>query len=284
MADLMHRPPKRRGRIAFVLACAWLSAIGFCAIFANVLPISRPDVTLSSVAPMTAPRLSFVEPLGTDDLGRSVASRLIFGARESLIVGVVSVAIAMVAGLAIGMVGGFLKGRTDVVVRVILDSMLSIPALVTLLAIAGVGKRSLATVVIALSVVFTPTFARLARAQTLARADRDFVTAARAMGAGKGRILIRELLPQVVLQVSSYAFLLMALAIVAEGSLSYLGVGIPPPAPSWGGMVNEGRPFLQTQPFLVFVPATCLVLTVVSFTIVGDRARRRFDVGESMLS
>jgi peptide/nickel transport system permease protein len=137
--------------------------------------------------------------------------------------------------------------------------------------------------IIGLSLLGIPAFARLSRASTLALAEREFVVAARAMGARHRRIMVRELLPNVALPLSSFAFLYMAIVIVAEGSLSFLGLGIPPPQPSWGGMVNDGRPFLYTNPYLVFIPAACLLFTVAAFSVLGDRARRRFDVRESAL-
>lgn len=284
MDALISRPAKRHGRVTFWLAVAWVAMIVFCASFANLLPLEPYDVILDDLPPRVAPRLSFNEPLGTDDLGRSTTSRVIFSARQSLPIGIVSVGVAMLVGLTIGMTAGYLKGRVDSVFGVILDAMLSVPGLVTLLAVASVGKRDITTVAIGLSIVFTPTFARLARASTLALSEREFVTAARAMGASHRRIIVRELLPNVILPISSYVFLMLAVAIVAEGSLSFLGLGIPPPAPSWGGMVNSGRQFLHADPFLVFVPSACLLLTVLSFTIIGDRARRRYGTRQSALS
>jgi peptide/nickel transport system permease protein len=269
--------------IAFWLASAWVGLVVFVAVFADVLPLARYDIIVD-LEPRLGPRLSFTEPLGTDGIGRSVTSRLIFGARQSLIIGLATVVLSLAIGLVLGIVAGYFRGKIDAAFNVLMDAFLSIPALVLLLAVASVGKRDISTVILGLVIIGIPTFARLARANTLALADREFVQAARAMGASNGRIISREIFPNVLLPISSYAFLWLAVVIVAEGSLSFLGVGIPPPKPSWGGMVNDGRPFLQTEPYLVFVPAICLVFTVLSFTIIGDRARRRFDTRESALS
>jgi peptide/nickel transport system permease protein len=246
------------------------------------LPLRRFDVIINNLPPRTAPGLRG-EFLGTDATGRSVLSRAVFGARESMIVAVASVAIAMTAGLVIGIAAGFFRGKLDGVLGVVLDAILSIPALVLLMAIAAVGKRDLTSLAIGLGIVGVPTFARLGRATTLSLVDRDYVTAARVLGAGNVRLMVRELLPDVVLRVSSYAFLFMAFVIVAEGSLSFLGLGIPPPEPSWGGMINDGRAYLETQPHLVFIPAACLFFTVAGLTVVGDRARRHFDTRQSAL-
>src|SRR5262249_6747332 len=151
------------------------------------------------------------------------------------------------------------------------------PPLVLLLTIAAFADRTVWTVIAGLSVVGVPTFARLARAQTLTLSRREYVLAARAMGATRLRGAVRELLPGVGLALAPYAFMFFAIVIVAEGSLSFLGLGVPPPSPSWGGMVNDGRVYLATSPHLVFLPAACLTLTVLSFTTIGDRVRRRFD-------
>ena len=165
-----------------------------------------------------------------------------------------------------------------------MDTMLAFPPLVLLLAITTVMTQSFRTLIIGLGVVSIPAFARLSRANTLPFAQREFVVAARSMGARHGRILFREILPNVLFPVGSYAFIVLAAIIVGEGSLSFLGLGIPPPQPSWGGMIASGRNLLATDPYLVFLPAMALLLTVFSFNIIGDRARRRFDVRESMLA
>jgi peptide/nickel transport system permease protein len=277
-----RRPPKQRGRLMFWLAVGWIGLVLFGSLFANLLPLQRFDVIINNLDPRVAPAFR-AEFLGTDSIGRSVLSRLVFGARESMIVGAFSVAIAMTAGLVIGISAGFFRGKVDEVIGVGLDAVLSIPALVLLLAISAVGKRDITTLVIGLGIVGTPSFARLARASTLSLVDRDYVTAARVMGATNLRLMVRELLPNVVLRVSSFAFLFLAFVIVAEGSLSFLGLGIPPPQPSWGGMINDGRPYLETQPYLVFIPAACLFFTVAAFTVIGDRTRRHFDTRSSAL-
>lgn len=282
--QLLTRPRKKKGRVALALSITWIVLVVSSAIFADLLPLRPSDAILQDISPRSGPRLSFNEPLGTDSLNRSTASRLVYGARQSLVVGLASVGMALIMGLVIGMTAGYFKRTVDTVISVFLDAMLAIPALVLLLAVGAVGKRDISTVVVGLAIVFTPTFARLARAHTIALAQREYISAARAMGAGHLRILLRELMPNVILPVSSYVFLVLGIAIVAEASLSFLGMGIPPPAPSWGGMVQAGRQFLETAPSLVFVPAVCLIFTVLSFTMVGDRARRHFDGGESALS
>jgi peptide/nickel transport system permease protein len=281
---LVKQVSRRRGRLTFWMAMGWVGLVVFVAVFADLLPLRSYDVLVVDLSPRVAPRWSFTEPFGTDSIGRSVTSRLAYGARQSLLIGVCATAFAMSVGTTIGIAAGYFRGKLDTVVGVLIDTVLALPGLVLLLAIASVGQRSLQTVIIGLGVVGTPTFIRLARANTLSRAERENIMAARAMGARHGRIIFRELLPDVVLPVSTYAFLVLAVFIVTEATLSFLGLGVPPPTPSWGGMVSDSRPYLESDPLLVFIPSLCILLTVLSFTVIGDHARRRFDVGQSALA
>jgi peptide/nickel transport system permease protein len=262
-------------------AIFWIFLVIFAAVFATLLPIRSDDVIVPGLAPGTPPGWR-AEFLGTDSIGLSVLSRIIDGARDTMIVGLSAVVLSMTVGMAIGLVAGYARGKTDEVIGVLLDAVLSIPALVLLLAVASVGNQNLPTLIIGLSIVGVPSTARLTRGVTLSIVDRDFVTAARVMGATSIRIMTREILPNVILRILPYAFLYMGFVIVAEGSLSYLGLGIPPPAPSWGGMIAASQDFLETKPYLVFVPAACMFLTVAAFTVVGDDASRRFDVRRSV--
>lgn len=275
-------PAGSGGGVSLVLALAWITLVVAAAALADVLPLRPYGAIVPGLDARTPPGWA-AEFLGTDAIGRSVASRVVHGARESLIVGMGSTALAMGAGLVAGLAAGFFRRWLDTAISLVLDALLAVPALVLLLAVASVGRRGTGTVVLGLALVGMPSFARLARASTLAFVDRPHVEAARALGAGPGRILRRELLPEVVLRVAPFAFVYLAFAVVAEASLSFLGLGVPPPSPSWGGMINDGRPYLQSEPFLVFVPASCVFLTVAAFTIVGDRARRRFDTRVSGL-
>jgi len=274
--------PVRRPRDILVkLAAGWLVLIVLLALFASVLPIPAYDVRIDR--PALGPSLDLARLLGTDALGRSTLSRLIYGARVSLAVGFVSVLIGMVIGGTLGLLAGYLRGAFEKIANILTDSLLAYPPLVLLLALTSTMGSSLRSLVISLGLLAVPTFTRLARANTMAFAQREFVTASRALGGRRLRIVFREILPNVVFPVASYAFVMAAVLIVAEGSLSFLGLGIPPPSPSWGGMIAAAKDRLATQPQLVFIPAAAMFLTIFALNVVGDRARRRFDVRESAL-
>jgi peptide/nickel transport system permease protein len=273
---------KPRGRIAFWLAAGWLALIIVLAVFASLLPIkgyATPDFTHAN----QVPGLRWPEFLGTDNLGRSELSRLIYGARVSLAVGFISVAIALVVGTALGVLAGYFRRAVEAVINIVSDTLLAIPPLVLLLGITVVLRPSLRNLVVGLAVLGTPTFARLARANTMTLARREFVSASVILGARPVRVLWREIVPNVLLPVSAFGAELVGVFIVAEASLSFLNLGVPPPQPSWGGMIAAGYPNLATAPYLTFVPVVALFLTVFSFKVVGDRLRARFDVQEAKL-
>jgi len=215
--------------------------------------------------------------LGTDNVGRDVLSRVIWGTRVSLLAGLVSVALAMVAGSALGLLAGYSGGRLDGLVMRLMDAILSFPPLVLALALGAVLGAGLAGVLLALGVVYTPTFARLMRGQVLAITARDYVDAARALGASGWRVAWRHVVPNALNPIIVQASLSVAFAILAEASLSFLGLGIQPPQASWGSMINAGRGYLQQAPWIVFGPGAALFVTVVGLNFVGDAVRDALD-------
>ena len=215
--------------------------------------------------------------LGTDNVGRDVLSRVIWGTRVSLLAGFVSVAMAALAGGLLGLLAGYAGGRIDGLVMRLMDAVLSFPPLVLALALGAVLGAGLGGVLIALAVVYTPTFARLMRGQVLAIRTREYVEAARALGAADWSIAWRHVLPNVATPLVVQASLSVAYAILAEAALSFLGLGIQPPAASWGSMINAGRGYLQQAPWIVFGPGSALFVTVLGLNFVGDAIRDALD-------
>ena len=272
--------PARRGRFVFWLAVGWIAVVGSAAIAADWLPLTSPS-DMDLLARRAAP--SADHWLGADELGRDILSRLVFGARISLTVGLVAPLLGLVIGGGLGMLAGYFRGLFETLVVGGIDVLLAFPPLVLALAITTYLGQSVLNVTITLGILSIPSLTRVARAATLAFAGRDFVTAARALGAGHGRILMHELLPNIALPLIAFFLLAVAVIIVVEGALSFLGLGVPPPAPSWGGMIAEGRDSLDTAPSIAFLPAAAMFLTVLAFNLVGDRLRASTDPRQAAL-
>lgn len=270
-------PPVRTPRSVLVaFAYVWLAVVIVAAIFAGVLPLAPYDIAVGP--PRQPPQLGSLDLLlGTDRLGRSLLVRCVYGAQVSLVVGAVAGLAGSVIGTALGMTAGYLGRRADAVIRLLADAMLAFPPLILLLALAAVLTPSVPTILVGLTLLVVPTFIRLARANTLSWSAREFVTAARNMGAGHRRILFREILPNLLPSQAAYLPVVMAALIVAEGSLSFLGMGIPPPTPSWGGMISDAKDSIGDSPHMVFVPAAVIFLTVFALNQAGDHLRHRFD-------
>ncbi len=265
---------RRKGRVAFGFSAVWLAAVVLLAIFADLLPLK--DYRQIGTAYRQPPGWRWPEFLGTDAVGRSELSRVIYGLRASLLLGLGAVALAMIVALATGIVVGYLHGWGERVFDLFTDSILAFPPLLFLLAVSAATTPGYGTLIVALSFIVFPTLARVVRANTLTFGNREFVLAAKALGATRRRIIVRELLPNVSLPALSVSFLAVAGIMVTEGSLSFLGAGIPPPTPSLGGMIAAGRDQLTTSAHLVFVPGVVLLLTVYALTVVGERTRSRF--------
>jgi len=269
--------PVHRGRRLgplFVCAIGWIVLIGLAAVLAGVLPIASPtdmDV-LARRAPPSAQHL-----LGTDQLGRDELARLIYGARISLTVGLLAPVIGVTVGGCLGMLAGYFRGRLETLTVAGVDILLAFPPLVFALAVTAYLGQSILNLTLVIGVLGIPAFTRVARAVTLSLSEREFVTAARALGATHTRILLRELLPNVALPLLAFFLLGVAVTIVVEGALSFLGLGVPPPAPSWGSMIGEGRENLDIAPWLAFLPAGFMFATVLAFNIVGDTLRALTD-------
>jgi len=269
-------PVRRKRRLGglFVAAVAWIALVALAAIFADVLPIPSPT-DIDMLGKRALP--SAEHWLGNDQLGRDELSRLIYGGRVSLTVGLLAPVIGVMIGGALGMLAGYFRGRLESFVVGGVDVLLAFPPLVFALAVTTYLGQSVLNITLVIGILGIPAFTRVARAVTLSLSEREFVTAARALGATHSRILLRELLPNVALPLVAFFLLGVAVTIVVEGALSFLGLGVPPPTASWGSMIGEGRESLDIAPWLAFMPALVMFLTVLSFNIVGDTLRALTD-------
>lgn len=284
----------RRSRfgLAVWLPVAWIVFVLGCALSADWWAMPEADYMdfLSQGAPPGAQGqvplgggdelAAYTYWLGTDTLGRDILTRLFHGARVSLTLGLIAPIIGLLVGGSLGMAAGYYRGWLESTAIAVTDTILAFPAIVLLLAIVFYVGGSLFNLTLTLGFLTVPAFYRVARANTLTYAEREFVTAAKAMGASDASILLREILPNVFMAMLVYALLIVAVLIVVEGVLSFLGLSVPN-APSWGGMIAEGKEYLDEYPRLSFVPAFVMFLTVLSFNLLGDRLRRFTDARES---
>jgi peptide/nickel transport system permease protein len=269
----LARTARRNPLAAFGFALVTL--IVLCAVFA---PWITPHDPAAIDLPNRLALPSVQHWCGTDELGRDILSRLIFGARISMLVGSSVVAGSLSLGLLIGSVAGYYGGRVDRVVNVVvMNAFLSFPGI--LLAIAFVAFRGpgIFNLVLALSLGGWVGYARLVRAQVLGTREKEFVEAARALGAGDARIILWHILPNIIQPVIVQAAIGMAGAVLAEATMSFLGLGVPPPAASWGSMLNDGRAHLFDAPHLVIFPALAVMAAVLSFNFIGDALRDYLD-------
>jgi len=245
----------------------------FLAAGANVVAPYDPDVPQGAI--LQPPNGTFW--LGTDHLGRDVLSRIIFGSRVAVEAGIVSVGFAIVVGVTIGLVAGYWGGWVDDVLMRLVDAIWSFPTLVLALAIAFSLGQGLVNAMIAIGVVFTPAFARLVRGQALSVRERDFVTAARVLGAGPARIMLQHIWPNVVGAIIVQSSLMVAQAIIVEAALSFLGLGVEPPQASWGSMLRTGYQYMERAPYLSLFPGVAIFVTVLALNLLGDGLRLALD-------
>ncbi len=279
MAKAMQSPARLAVRRFFrrPAAVGGLVVISLFIIVALLAPWVAPfDPTQTSwTAIRKAP--SWVHWMGTDENGRDVLSRVIWGARASLLAGVISVTIASGVGVPIGLMAGFAGGKIDMVIGRLVDAMLASPFLILAIALAAFLGPSLQNAMIAIGITATPIFVRVSRAATMDAATNDYVEAARALGNPPWRVAVRHVLPNIVPPVMVQATLAIAGAIIAEASLSFLGLGQQPPAPSWGSMLNSAQRFLTQAPWLAIFPGAAIFLAVFSFNLIGDGLRDALD-------
>ena len=267
----LRRLVRRRGAMVGLAVVVFFVAL---AIFAAWIAPYDPLATSWS-AVRKAPTAAHW--FGTDEIGRDVLSRVVWGARASLLAGLVSVGISLAIGVPVGLLAGYVGGWVDMVISRITDAMLACPFLVLAIALAAFLGPSLTNAMIAIGIAATPAFVRLSRAQVLAVKVEDYIEAARAVGNSDWRIALRHVFPNIVAPVIVQATLAIAAAVIAEASLSFLGLGQQPPAPSWGSMLNTAKNYVDNAPWMAIWPGLSIFLLVLSFNLVGDGLRDALD-------
>jgi len=257
------------------MGLALLAAFALIAIFAPHLAPADPSA-LHLTARLLPPSHSHL--LGTDELGRDILSRVLFGARISLLVAVSVVAISLTIGLVVGSIAGYCGGLVDTLLTTyLMNAFLALPGILLAIALVAFLGPGLGNLILALAIGGWVGYARLVRAQVMSATHREYVQAARALGAGPFRILVRHILPNILQPVIVQAAIGMAGAVLAEATLSFLGLGVPPPASSWGTMLNDARSHLLDAPYMALFPAIAVMLCVLSFNFLGDALRDRLD-------
>ncbi|MDO5677267.1 MAG: ABC transporter permease [Propionibacteriaceae bacterium] len=257
-----------------LIAMIWLGLLVIGVVLAIALPGADPySNNYDSLG--LPPSLS--HPLGTDALGRDVLVRTLYGARSSLIIALMAVLVGGLIGTLLGTAAGYLRGWLDTVLGFVIDVLLALPSLLLVITIVALRGPSLMTISLVIALLSIPTFARISRAAALSISGESFVVAARTLGASHSTIVVREILPNVLPVITPYALTSAANAIILEGALSFLGYGLRPPLPSWGGLIADGRSQLSDAPWVTMGPALVLCLTIMAINIIGDylSGRRR---------
>lgn len=246
-------------------------------------------IALAGVAPWVAPHDPIAQPaerllppdgtywLGADEFGRDILSRLIYGARVSLQVGVISVGIALLLGGALGLVAGYYRGWLDSIIGRVVDIMFAFPTVILIIVLAGVLGPSISTAMLAIGIVYAPQFARIVRGPTLAVMQQQYVEGAHAIGARQFQVMWRYVLPNIAAPIIVQATLSFSTAILAEATLSFLGLGTQPPDPSWGAMLGTGRKFMELAPWVAIYPGLAIALAVLGWNLFGDALRDALD-------
>jgi peptide/nickel transport system permease protein len=310
-APVKAQRAKKRGRITFWIAVAWLVLLAFHALFADALPYVKDYQKQDVINGNSAPTWVFWDDeadkmgwMGTDRTGRDIFSRAVYGARISLAIGAMSTIVGLTFGALFGLLAGYYRKKVDLVLDTIMNVILAFPALIFALLLITIGSNTSATeaadrvisvfglfdltltrpllVITALSFLSIPPLTRLVRANTMVYSQREFVMAARAIGASDRRLIFREILPNVVPTMLSFALTALAVLIIAEGALAFLGLSVRPPQPTWGFMINEGRQGLEQAWWISMMPAAVMFLTVLAINLVGDVLGSRFNVKESV--
>jgi len=271
MRDELRR--LRRNRLTLIGTTLTLLVVALAVLANRIAPYD--PTALNARHRLEAPSADF--RFGTDRLGRDVLSRVVYGARSSLGIAAASVVVSLALGSVLGLLAGYFGGGIDLVIGRIMDVLFSFPALLLAIAVAAMLGPGVRNAALAIAVVYTPLFARVVRGPVISERHRDYVQAARVIGASHMAIIYRHILPNVVSPIIIQVSAALSAAILIEAALSYVGLGTQPPAPSWGTMLSEGRTFLETAPWMSIFPGLAIALTVLAFNLLGDGLRDAFD-------
>lgn len=267
-------PRLARSHANLVIGGGIVLLLTLCAIFGPMLAPYDP-LKLNLRAVLKAPSAAYL--FGTDEFGRDVLSRLINGARTTAWIALATVTIAVSLGLLFGIVAGFLRGWTDRILMILNDSLLAFPGLLLALFIMAISGASREALILALSVAYMPAVVRVARASVLSVREREYIEASRVMGNSEVVTMVRHVLPNCMAPITVLATTMFGWVILSESALSFLGLGVPPPAPSWGNMLASGRPFITQAPYLLILPGLCISLTLLGINMLGDALRDWLD-------
>ncbi len=264
----------KRLNLSTWLGIVIVAALILCAVFAPLLAPYDPNEQnmILYLSPPGGGNL-----LGTDQFGRDVLSRLLYGARYSLTIGFLAIVVALIIGSLLGMIAGYVGNRTDIILMQIMDVVLAFPSLILGLALVALMGATLTNIVIAIAFTAIPAFARIARAGVMTQRDREYVQACHAMGFSNSRILLRHILPAILPEIMVMASLWMATAVRTEASLAFIGLGLAPPTPTWGGMVREGFDNILSSFHLALYPSLAILILVLALNLIGDGLRDAID-------
>lgn len=253
------------------------SIVGLLILVAAIGPQIAPHnpLGLDLLSRMSPPSAKYW--LGTDEFGRDILSRLIYGARTSVWISFATVAFSMVFGLIFGVLAGFLRGWADRIIMTFNDAFLAFPGLLLALGIMAIAGASRDAIIIALGLAYMPAVVRVVRASVMSIREREYIEASRVMGNGELTTMLRHVLPNCIAPMTVLATTMFGWVILSESALSFLGLGVPPPAPTWGNMLATGRPFITQAPHLIILPGLCISITLLGINMLGDAIRDRFD-------
>ena len=270
--------------LMFWAAVSFLAVLTFCAIFADILPFKNPTQTFKGLN-KNGPSGSFL--LGNDGVGRDILSRVVYGAQTSLVIAVVGTSIALIIGGSIGLAAGYYRGKVDRLLTIMLNTTLIIPPLILFISLIlfldPAAERRMFILIFTFALLSIAPIGRVVRANTMAWSEREFVLAAQTIGARNGRVMFREILPNVAPSLISYSLIVMATLIIVEGAVAFIGLSVPSPTPTWGDMINKGRPHLDVAPHITLMPALSMFLTVLSLNFIGDKLQEKFEPKAAIL-